>query len=762
MRSRDGAWRWILGRGKAVGRDADGRALHMIGTHVDITESKRREKELEQLHRQNERILNAAGEGIVGLDGKGRITFANQAALKILGYEQNELTGASLHELTHHHKADGAPYPAKECPTYSTLAAGVPVRIRDELLWKKDGTSFPSAYSATPITEEGKVSGAVVTFRDITLRKKALDALRESEAKYRNIFENAVEGIFQSTPEGKCINVNPALAHMCGFQSPDDMVSSIVDIGSQLYVNPEDRERVKALLTTAGIAKDMETQLWRTDGRPLWVSINARAVRDEQGNLLYFEGTIEDIAERKRHERERELTVDFLRLMQKAGSKKDMIAASIKFFSGRLDLEAVGIRLKEGDDYPYFESSGFHPGFILAENSLCTRDDMGEVFRDCAGSPVLSCVCGDVICGRFDPSKPFFTKNGSFWTNNTAELPATTEEHRCIADGYVSVALVPLYAGAERVGLLQLNDRRKERFTAEDIVLCEQLAGTWPVALAKFDSEERLRDSEEHFKTMFEMASIGIAQADPKTGRWVRVNQKMCEITEYSSNEMLAMRFPELTHPEDRERDWEAFQDVVNNKVKDVRFEKRYIHKDGKIIWVNVNMTAVRDSTGKPMRTIAIVEDITERKRLEEEQSMVEAQLRQAQKLEALGTLAGGVAHDFNNILGIIMGYTELSKMEMEEGSSLWKNLQQVMNASMRAKELVKQILAFSRRSEHQKLSLQLDIIVKEAMKMLRPSLPSTIEIKTRVLSNAAVLADPTGNAPGPDEPVHQRRPFDA
>ncbi|MGC8493063.1 MAG: response regulator [Syntrophobacteraceae bacterium] len=157
-----------------------------------------------------------------------------------------------------------------------------------------------------------------------------------------------------------------------------------------------------------------------------------------------------------------------------------------------------------------------------------------------------------------------------------------------------------------------------------------------------------------------------------------------------------------------------------------------------------VNAYPVFAASGAVELVTEHVRDITDRKRSEEQRALVEARMRQAQKLEALGTLAGGVAHDFNNILGIIMGYAELSRMETEEGSSLADNLREVLNASERAKELVKQILTFSRMSEQCTLPLQLGTTVKEAMKILRPSLPSTIEIKTEVSSKSAVLADPT------------------
>jgi PAS domain S-box-containing protein len=151
-----------------------------------------------------------------------------------------------------------------------------------------------------------------------------------------------------------------------------------------------------------------------------------------------------------------------------------------------------------------------------------------------------------------------------------------------------------------------------------------------------------------------------------------------------------------------------------------------------------------RNPDGSVSGIIGVMEDITERNQAEEERVHVEAQLRQAQKMEALGTLAGGIAHDFNNILGIIIGYTEMTIMNEGEESRYQKNLQEVLKASNRAKDLVQQILAFSRRTEQERKPVQVGLIVKEALKMLRASLPSTIEIKMEVSSPAVVLADPT------------------
>jgi two-component system, cell cycle sensor histidine kinase and response regulator CckA len=258
--------------------------------------------------------------------------------------------------------------------------------------------------------------------------------------------------------------------------------------------------------------------------------------------------------------------------------------------------------------------------------------------------------------------------------------------------------------------------------------------------------EETLRESEEQLKAMFEMASIGIAQAEPKTGKWVRVNHKMTDITGYSYAELLSMRIPEITHPEDRDRDWEAFQNVVSNRAKDYRLENRYIRKDGTIIWVNVNMTVIRDATGQSIRTVAMVEDITERKRMDEKKAQLEAQLRQAQKMEAIGHLAGGIAHDFNNILSAILGYTEMALDCAPTNSALHEDLKEVISAGLRAKELVNQILTFSRQTIRDPKPVQIAYIVKEVVKMLRAMLPSTISIhqKNILPPQSRILADPT------------------
>ena len=151
---------------------------------------------------------------------------------------------------------------------------------------------------------EGNVEYMVCSAQDITERRRAEEALRESEQKYRDIFDNAVEGIFQTTLEGRYSSVNPALAKMFGYASPEEMISEVSDIGNQQFVEPTIGKKIVVQLIERGVVKDYEVQVRRKDGSLFWILINARAVKGGDGRLSYIEGTNIDITERRRADQE--------------------------------------------------------------------------------------------------------------------------------------------------------------------------------------------------------------------------------------------------------------------------------------------------------------------------------------------------------------------------------------------------------------------------------------------------------------------------
>lgn len=174
----------------------------------DISERKKAAQELEQLQRRYSLILNQAGEGIYGIDLHGNTTFVNPSAACLLGYRVEELVGRHMHELLHHSRPDGTPYPAESCPIYAATRDGVVHRVLDDVFWRKDGTSFPVEYVSTPIVEAGKVTGAVIVFHDVTERRNAEQALRRSRQLLQDIADNTTAVIYVKDLDGRFMFAN--------------------------------------------------------------------------------------------------------------------------------------------------------------------------------------------------------------------------------------------------------------------------------------------------------------------------------------------------------------------------------------------------------------------------------------------------------------------------------------------------------------------------------------------------------------------------
>ncbi len=210
------------------------------------------------------------------------------------------------------------------------------------------------------------------------------------------------------------------------------------------------------------------------------------------------------------------------------------------------------------------------------------------------------------------------------------------------------------------------------------------------------------------------------------------------EMLGYRSGEIIGRPITLTILPEEAEEELGHCLDLLNQQGSFRNHESRRLAKDGRVVPVEITGVALRDASGQSSGYTSIMRDISERKQLE-------MQLRQAQKMEAIGTLAGGIAHDFNNILTAILGYGEIVYEGMAEESPLREEQAQVLKAGNRAKELVKQILTFSRRSEQRHQAVQIHLIVKEALKLMRASIPTSIEIRENIDPTCGlVLADPS------------------
>jgi PAS domain S-box-containing protein len=257
-------------------------------------------------------------------------------------------------------------------------------------------------------------------------------------------------------------------------------------------------------------------------------------------------------------------------------------------------------------------------------------------------------------------------------------------------------------------------------------------------------AEEALQKSEEEFKTIANYTIDWESWFSPE-GRYLWVNPAVERLTGYRADEVMAM--PDYISVMIAEEDREPFRRHFRSALTGSRgenFEFRYLHKNGLKFWLSVSWQPVYNAQGIFLGIRTSGRDITERKRAEEDRRSLEKQLFEAQKLEAIGTLAGGIAHDFNNILSGIIGYAELAAMQTEE-SRRRGNIRQILKAADRAKNLVKQILAFSRHMEQDKKPMDLNMVIQEALKLLRATLPTTIDMRQTLADKPAIVyADST------------------
>jgi len=288
-----GAVKWIRDRGMPA-LDENGEIATITGFMEDITERKRVQQELVKERNFSTFILDSLPGTFYLFDAQGKIMRSNTFLEVASGYSAEEMSSLNVLDF----------FPEDE---HAKLQEAVnEVFTRGETYVEADwvtrsGERIPYFFSARQVFVEDQPC-LIGVGMDITERKRIERALATSEEKYRNIFDNAVEGIFQSSPEGRFITVSPAYARMFGYAGPEEMVSEVTDIGRQLYANPAEREEVKRRFEDSAALENYEIKCRRKDGTHFWASMNARSVQDESGRTLYYEGMTEDITTRKKAE----------------------------------------------------------------------------------------------------------------------------------------------------------------------------------------------------------------------------------------------------------------------------------------------------------------------------------------------------------------------------------------------------------------------------------------------------------------------------
>jgi len=497
---------------------------------------------------------------------------------------------------------------------------------------------------------------------EITERKRAEKMLRESEEKHRTIIGNIEDAYYEVDVAGNLTFFNDSLCRMLRYSREE-----LMGMNNRQYTDQENAKKLyqafNKVYKTGFPTEAFDWEVIRKDGERRIGEVSVSLIKDPEGRPYGFRGIARDVTERKRAEEAlRESEERYRTILENIedGYFEVDIAGNFTFFNNSLS-KILG--------YSKEETMGMNNRQYMDKEAA---QRVFQVYRQVytTGKPLKTF---DYKIIRKDGAKRFIESGVSIISNDKGE----------------------------RIGF---------RGVARDITDRKQ-------------AEEALRESGAKYRQLVEHAPIGIYELDLNKLKFLSVNDVMCEVMGYTKEEFLSMSPFTFLSEESRNILAERMKKLLaGEKVPDsVEFKLRT--KNGREFWALINIKLFYQD-GRPFKAQVVAQDISERKKLEE-------QLIHSQKMEAVGQLAGGIAHDFNNLLTVIKGYCQLSLLNLEESDSRWGNLQEIEKATQRASDLTRQLLAFSRRQILDLKVLDLNALLKDLNKMLRRIIGEDIELVT-------------------------------
>jgi PAS domain S-box-containing protein len=663
----------------------DGRCKGLVVLGRDISERKRIEGELRVKELKYRTLFEAANDGIFLQDTTGFVD-CNQKGANMYGLTREEVIARAPAELSPERQPDGRL--SWEAAGERLLAAlnGEPQVFEWQSL-RADGVPFDVEITLNRVELGGSVLLQAIV-RDITERKRMEVTLRDSETRLRAITDSARDAILMMDPEGMITYWNPAAERILGYTKEEANGQNLHRLlAPQRYHAQYDAAFPRFVKTGRGDATGKTIQLVarRKDGEEIPVELSLSAVFMNGWQAV---GLLRDITERKRAE-------DALR---ESEAKYRLISENTGDVIWQFDLET--------NQFVYVSPSvhrllRYTPEEMVGKNmeAVLTPASM-QFVRKRLPEVIAAFTAGDQSVRVLTNGLDHVRKDGS--------VVPTEVVTTLLQDATGQTARI--------VGVTR--DITEQRHAAE-----------------------RLRESEEKYRLFVETALEGMWAMDAEQ-RITFVNQVVCDMLGYGMEEIVGRNvaaFIAEDHLEDHKSRMAARSKGISEK-----YECKFRRKDGGDLWLIVSVRALMGENGGFQGAFSMLTDITERKQAEKEREELEGKLRQAQKLEAIGTLAGGIAHDFNNILVPIIGYAEMALGDTSQFNPMRYGLEQILNAALRARDLVKQILVFGRSGkEQQKLPVEVSSIIKEVLRLLRASLPSSIEIRQNI-ENGVAAADAT------------------
>jgi PAS domain S-box-containing protein len=584
---------------------------------------------------QSDIALKAISQGVIITDTDRKILSANDAFLAITGYEREEILGLKCNILQGELTDTNTIQTIKSALDHSMEYSG------EILNYRKNGETFWNELTISPVHNDlGNLTNFIGVTRDITERKHMFDnlRLRENEVLFNNAFQFLPIALGVTTIEyGRFIAVNKAFEALYGYDEHELVGKTSLEIG--IWVNPSDRNKVISLLDSSSSIKEFETQIRNSKGIVRWVSYSAEKF-NMNGVACLLSGAI-DITERKSQELEKEIERRVLEIVARGGVIKDILTKLVLCYEELFPGYIGSILL--------LDASGNHLTHGVAPNLPQTFSDAinGEKIGPGVGS------CGTAA----------YTKQSTIVSDINTDPLWTNYKELALSHNIKSCWSVPIFGSNGQVlGTFAFYSNSIRLATKSELSAIERAAYLASIAIERNISSEILHESQNRFKILFEQAAVGVAELDSKTGKFIRINKKYCDILGYTQEEMLNLDFMTITHPSTLQADIGGMEQLVAGKIREYTIEKQYICKNGELRWVTLTVSAMWDPGHTPDYHIAIVQEITERKQDEEKIKSL---------LSEKEILLKEIHHRIKNNMSMVHSLLDLQASNLKEASAI-------------------------------------------------------------------------------------------